>query len=346
MGTLTSEAASSTPVAGRSGQRLPVNSSYAVYAEALIRDFDGLRAVDEVELRIPAGEIYGFLGPNGAGKSTTVRMLCTLMAPTGGRAQVAGYDVATQPDQVRLRIGVALQDVALDPKQTGTELLRLQGRLYGLSSRALARRMAELGELIDLGDALGRPIGTYSGGMKRRLDLAAALVHDPEVVFLDEPTTGLDPASRARVWAEIRRLNQQLGMTIFLTTQYLEEADELAHRVGIIDDGSIVAEGTPAELKRSVGSDVIVARLDRDAARVLPLVEAVPGVRSVEAHRNELVIATGDGAAAISPVAVALAGTGAVVRDLTLRTPTLDDVFLELTGTHMEVNDNTEEDPS
>jgi ABC-2 type transport system ATP-binding protein len=346
MGTLTSEEAASTPIAGRSGQRLPVSSGYAVYAEALVRDFGGLRAVDEVELRIPAGEIYGFLGPNGAGKSTTVRMLCTLMAPTGGRARVAGYDVATQPDQVRLRIGVALQDVALDPKQTGTELLRLQGRLYGLSSRALARRMAELGELIDLGDALGRPIGTYSGGMKRRLDLAAALVHDPEVVFLDEPTTGLDPASRARVWAEIRRLNQQLGMTIFLTTQYLEEADELAHRVGIIDNGSIVAEGTPAGLKRAVGSDVIVARLDRDAARVRPLVEAVPGVRSVEAHRNELVIATGDGAAVISPVAVALAGSGAVVRDLTLRTPTLDDVFLELTGTHMEVNNSTEEDPS
>jgi ABC-2 type transport system ATP-binding protein len=346
MRTITSEAASSTLIAGRSGQRLPADSGYAVYAEALVREFDGLRAVDEVELRIPAGEIYGFLGPNGAGKSTTVRMLCTLMAPTGGRARVAGYDVATQPDQVRLRIGVALQDVALDPKQTGTELLRLQGRLYGLSNRALARRMAELGELIDLGDALGRPSGTYSGGMKRRLDLAAALVHDPEVVFLDEPTTGLDPASRARVWAEIRRLNQQLGMTIFLTTQYLEEADELAHRVGIIDNGRIVAEGTPAELKRSVGSDVIVARLDRDAARVRPLVEAVPGVRSVEAHRNELVIATGDGAAVISPVAVALAGSGAVVRDLTLRTPTLDDVFLELTGTHMEVNNTTEENPS
>jgi len=323
-----------------------VDTSYAVYAEALVRDFDGLRAVDEVELRIPAGEVYGFLGPNGAGKSTTVRMLCTLMAPTGGRALVAGYDVATQPEQVRLRIGVALQDVALDPKQTGTELLRLQGRLYGLSNRALARRLAELGELIDLGDALGRPIGTYSGGMKRRLDLAAALVHDPEVVFLDEPTTGLDPASRARVWSEIRRLNQQLGMTIFLTTQYLEEADELAHRVSIIDNGRIVAEGTPADLKRSVGSDVIVARLDRDAARVRPLVEAVAGVLSVEAHRNELVITTGDGAAVISPVAVALAGSGAAVRDLTLRTPTLDDVFLELTGTHMEVTTRTEEDPS
>jgi ABC-2 type transport system ATP-binding protein len=321
-------------------------SRYAICAEALARDFDGLRAVDEVDLDIPDGEIYGFLGPNGAGKSTTVRMLCTLMAPTAGRARVAGYDVATQPDQVRLRIGVALQDVALDPKQTGTELLRLQGRLYGLPARALARRMAELGELIDLGDALGRPIGTYSGGMKRRLDLAAALVHDPEVVFLDEPTTGLDPVSRARVWAEIRRLNQQLGMTIFLTTQYLEEADELAHRVGIIDNGRIVAEGTPAALKRSVGSDVIVARLDRDAARVRPLAAAVPGVRSVEAHRTELIIATGDGAAVISPVAVALAGSGAVVRELTLRTPTLDDVFLELTGTHMDISDSTQEDPS
>ena len=346
MGTITTEAGSAPPASGRPGRELRVGTSYAVYAEALVREFDGLRAVDELELRIPAGEVYGFLGPNGAGKSTTVRMLCTLMAPTGGRALVAGYDVAAQPEQVRLRIGVALQDVALDPKQTGIELLRLQGRLYGLSSRALARRMAELGELIELGDALGRPVGTYSGGMKRRLDLAAALVHDPEVVFLDEPTTGLDPASRARVWSEIRRLNQQLGMTIFLTTQYLEEADELAHRVGIIDNGRIVAEGPPADLKRSVGSDVIVARLDRDAARVRPLVEAVAGVRSVEAHRNELVITTGDGPAVISPVAVALAGSGAVVRDLTLRTPTLDDVFLELTGTHMEVTASTEEDPS
>jgi ABC-2 type transport system ATP-binding protein len=298
-----------------------------------------------VDIRIPAGEIYGFLGPNGAGKSTTVRMLCTLLAPTGGRALVAGYDVATQPGQVRLRIGVALQDAALDPKQTGTELLRLQGRLYGLSSRDLAWRLTELGELIELGDALGRPIGTYSGGMKRRLDLAAALVHNPEIVFLDEPTTGLDPASRARVWSEIRRLNQQLGMTIFLTTQYLQEADELAHRVGIIDHGSIVAEGTPADLKRSVGSDVIVARLDGNAAGARPVVETVSGVRSVETHGNELVIATGNGAAAISGVAVALADSAVAVRDLTLRTPTLDDVFLELTGSHIE-RKNAQEDPS
>ena len=325
--------------------RLSVHAGYAVYAEALVRQFGGVRAVDGVDLQIPAGEIYGFLGPNGAGKSTTVRMLCTLLAPTGGRALVAGHDVASEPGRVRLRIGVALQDAALDPKQTGTELLRLQGRLYGLSRRALARRLAELGELIELGDALDRPIGTYSGGMKRRLDLAAALVHNPEVVFLDEPTTGLDPASRARVWSEIRRLNQQLGMTIFLTTQYLEEADELAHRVGIIDLGRIVAEGTPADLKRSIGSDVIVARVDGDAAGARPAVEAVPGVRSVEAHGNELLIAASDGTAAISGVAVALAGSAVAVRDLTLRTPTLDDVFLELTGAHIE-HTNAQEDLS
>ena len=329
----------------RPESRLNAPAGYAVYAEALVRQFGGVRAVDGVDLRIRAGEIYGFLGPNGAGKSTTVRMLCTLLAPTGGRALVAGHDVAAEPGRVRLRIGVALQDAALDPKQTGTELLRLQGRLYGLSRRALARRLAELGELIELGDALDRPIGTYSGGMKRRLDLAAALVHNPEVVFLDEPTTGLDPASRARVWSEIRRLNQQLGMTIFLTTQYLEEADELAHRVGIIDHGRIVAEGTPADLKRTVGSDVIVARVDGDAAGARPAVEAVPGVRSVEAHGNELLIAAGDGTAAISGVAVALAGSAVTVRDLTLRTPTLDDVFLELTGAHIE-HKNAQEDLS
>jgi ABC-2 type transport system ATP-binding protein len=181
--------------------------------------------------------------------------------------------------------------------------------------------------------------------MQRRLDLAAALVHNPQVLFLDEPTTGLDPASRARVWSEIRRLNQQLGMTIFLTTQYLEEADELAHRVGIIDRGRIVAEGTPEELKRSVGTDVIVARVAGDAAAAGPLVNAVPGVLGVEVHGQELVISTADGAGAISPVAVALASSKMTVRDLTLRTPTLDDVFLELTGSHIERN-NTQEEPS
>jgi ABC-2 type transport system ATP-binding protein len=308
----------------------------AIHTDGLVRDFEGVRAVNGVDLHIPAGEIYGFLGPNGAGKSTTVRILCTLLTPTGGRALVAGYDVATQPGHVRLRIGAALQEAALDDKQTGAELLHLQGRLYGLSRRDVNRRMAELTELLDLGDFINRLIGTYSGGMKRRLDLGAALIHNPEIVFLDEPTTGLDPVSRAQVWSEVRRLNQQLGMTIFLTTQYLEEADELAHRVGIIDAGKIVAEGTPDDLKRSVGSDVIVARVDGEAATVLEVVESVPGVTSVEAHGNELFIATGNGSASISPVAVALASTELAVRELTLRTPTLDDVFLDLTGTHIE----------
>ena len=331
----------------RSPQTSPIASgtvtSDAIRTEALVRNFGDVRAVDGVDLRIPAGEIYGFLGPNGAGKSTTVHMLCTLLAPTGGRALVAGYDVRSEPGKVRLRIGVALQEAALDPKQTGTELLQLQGRLYGLTRHEVNRRVAELAELIDLGDFLDRLIGTYSGGMKRRLDLAAALIHNPEIVFLDEPTTGLDPVSRVQVWTEVRRLNVELGITIFLTTQYLEEADELAHRVGIIDNGRIVAEGTPTDLKKAVGSDVIIVRVDGDPASAMPVLERVQGVESVELHGSELVIATGSGSATISPVAVALATTEVVVRDLTLRTPTLDDVFLDLTGTHIE-RSNSEED--
>jgi ABC-2 type transport system ATP-binding protein len=308
----------------------------AIVTEQLVRTFNDQIAVDHVDLAIPHGEIYGFLGPNGAGKSTTVLMLCTLLGPSGGKATVAGFDVATDPGQVRLHIGVALQEAALDPKQTGVELLRLQGRLYGLSSRDVTQRLAELAKLIDLGDALNRRIGTYSGGMKRRIDLAAALVHNPDILFLDEPTTGLDPISRLAVWAEVRRLNAELGMTIFLTTQYLEEADELADRVGIIDQGRIVAEGTPDQLKHSIGTDLIIARVDGEAASVKGLVESLPDVLSVEAHGNELVIASANGSAAISPVAVALAGGAVQVHDLTLRTPTLDDVFLELTGSHIE----------
>ena len=312
----------------------------AIVAEGLVREFDGLTAVDEIDLHIRRGEIYGFLGPNGAGKTTTVRVLCTLLAPTAGRAVVAGYDVATQPDKVRLRIGVALQEAALDPKQTGIELLRLQGKLYGLSRREIEQRLVELGRLIDIGDALGRRIDTYSGGMKRRLDLAAALVHNPEVLFLDEPTTGLDPVSRAAMWEEVRRLNRELDMTIFLTTQYLEEADELADRVGIMNGGRIVAEGTPDDLKRSVGNDLIVARLDGSARAARGAVEAVAGVQSVEARGDEMIVTTINGAATIGAVAVALNTVGAV-RHLTLRTPTLDDVFLELTGNHIQSEGGT-----
>jgi ABC-2 type transport system ATP-binding protein len=311
----------------------------AVLTEELQRFFGATRAVDGVDLAVPPGEIYGFLGPNGAGKSTLVRVLCTLLVPSGGRARVAGYDVATEPLDVRLRIGVALQDASLDPNQNGSELLRLQARLYGLSRADAERRLREIGPLIDLGEALDHRIGTYSGGMRRRLDLAAALIHNPSVLFLDEPTTGLDPATRARVWDEVRRLNAEDGITIFLTTQYLEEADELAHRVGIIDQGKLIAEGTPTELKRSLGSDVIVARVDGEAARACAAVRSVAGVDQADVHGDELAIRVHDGAAAISPVAVALHGCGVTVRDLTLRTPTLDDVFLELTGGHIRDGD-------
>ena len=312
----------------------------AIRTEGLVRRFGDATAVAGVDLEVAPGEIYGFLGPNGAGKSTLVRMLVTLLMPTEGSAQVAGHDVVADPDAVRLRIGVALQEASLDAKQSGNELLRLQARLYGLDRRETARRLAEIGTLIDLGDALDRRVGTYSGGMKRRLDLAAALVHNPQVLFLDEPTTGLDPVSRATVWAEVRRLNEELGMTIFLTTQYLEEADELAHRVGIIDSGRLVAEGTPEELKRAVGHDVIVVAVDEgreDDAR--SALGGVSGIAGIDLHRREVMVRTEDGSGLLSPVAVALAEGGVPVRSLTLRTPTLDDVFLRMTGAHIGVDE-------
>ncbi len=308
----------------------------AIEATGLERRFGSFVAVDHVDLAVRRGEIYGFLGPNGAGKSTTTRMLCTLTALNGGRATVAGYDVARQPGQVRLRIGAALQSAALDVQQTGAELLRQQGRYYGLSQSDIDTRLAELRGLIDIGDALEQRIKTYSGGMKRRVDLAAALIHNPEVLFLDEPTTGLDPASRAKVWEEVQRLNHDLGMTIFLTTQYLEEADALADRVGIIDHGRIIAEGTPAELKRSIGADVVTVRVN-NVAVAASTIAALPGVDSVEVRGDEILAATADGPGNVSPIAVALAGADIRVRSLTLREPTLDDVFLTLTGQHLDV---------
>jgi ABC-2 type transport system ATP-binding protein len=311
----------------------------AIVAEQLRRAFGDTVAVDGVDLAVERGEIYGFLGPNGAGKSTTVRMLCTLLAPTGGRAVVGGHDVATDPGAVRLQIGVALQDAALDEQQTGRELLTLQARLFGLRRNEVQERVDELTSFIDIGDALDRRIKTYSGGMKRRLDLAAALVHNPDVLFLDEPTTGLDPVSRTRVWEEVRRLNDELGMTIFLTTQYLEEADELADRVGIIDRGRIVAEDTPAALKRALGADVIVARVEGDASRVCDTIERLPGIEQVRIDGDTVTVRATHGDEAIGPVAVALHDCGVAIQNLTLRTPTLDDVFLERTGGHLQEDD-------
>ena len=308
----------------------------AIETHELVRAFRDTRAVDGVNIAIPAGEIYGFLGPNGAGKTTTVRMLCTLLRPTSGIARVAGLDVAERPTAVRMSIGVALQEASLDLGQTGRELLELQARLFSLPSAVARRRIAELVTLVDIGDALDRRVATYSGGMRRRLDLALALVHEPHILFLDEPTTGLDPVSRREVWNEVRRLNTERGITVFLTTQYLEEADELAHRVGIIADGRIVAEGTPDELKRKVGKDVIVLRVDGDPDLAHAAVISLPGIEHVDVAEHEVRMVVTDGPSAIPQVAARLAlAEGITVREMTLRQPTLDDVFLEVAGREM-----------
>ena len=245
-----------------------VNNS-PIIAEHLVRHFGDVKAVDGINLTVNEGEIFGFLGPNGAGKSTAVRMLTTLLRPTSGTARVAGFDVVKQSDDVRRRIGVALQDAAIDPLMTGFELLELQAVLYGIPANKMKQRADDLLERVGLTAAADRRVGTYSGGMRRRLDLALSLIHQPVVLFLDEPTTGLDPMSRLTLWEEVRRLNRE-GTTVMLTTQYLEEADQLADRIAIIDHGRIVREGKPADLKRTVGDPTLlinVSRQQTDAAK-------------------------------------------------------------------------------
>jgi ABC-2 type transport system ATP-binding protein len=315
------------------------SKQYAIEAKNLTRKFGKKTAVSNVTLKIAEGEIYGFLGPNGAGKSTTIKMLVTLLEPTSGKVNILGNSAIDDPDAVRLDIGVALQEAALDESQRGHEFLKLQGHLYGLRGKAMEQRIAELEKLVDIGDAIQKPIKEYSGGMKRRLDLAAALVHNPRVLFLDEPTTGLDPISRVKVWDEVRRLNKELGMTIFLTTQYLEEADQLADRIGIISKGKLVLEGTPTELKRRTGHDVIVVTCSEQPKPVLAALKKVKGISKVDQGNGEILLASSHGAQAIAGVAVELEKQSVKIKQLSLRETTLDDVFLAATGNRLSKKD-------
>jgi ABC-2 type transport system ATP-binding protein len=312
-------------------------SDAAIEAIDLTREFKkGPRAVDGIDLRVESGEVYGFLGPNGAGKSTAVHMLTTLLPPTSGTARVAGHDVVESGPAVRAEIGAALQEAALDPFLTGREHMKLQTALHGLRGAEGRERADRLIARVGLTDAADRRVGGYSGGMKRRLDLALALVHAPRILFLDEPTTGLDLQSRSALWEEVQRLASDRGVTVFLTTQYLEEADVLADRVGIIDHGRIVAEGTPEALKAEIGR---------------PSVEAIPAepeqlgrMRAVLARFGEAVTASPKGAAVrlaggdaqLAEVVRALDTEDIHVEQLQLHAPTLDDVFLAKTGRSLE----------
>jgi ABC-2 type transport system ATP-binding protein len=317
-------------------------SNREITAENLVKRYGDFAAVNDVSFKVSNGEIFGFLGPNGAGKSTTVSILTTLALPTDGRATVGGYDVVTQAEDVRQIAGVALQEIGLDPLMKSLEMLTIQGQLFGMSRRQSQDRAMELLHLVKLEKFTDRAVGKYSGGMRRRLDLAMALVHEPEVLFLDEPTTGLDPASRRDIWEEVRRLNRDKGMTIFLTTQYLEEADELADRLAIIDGGKIVAEGTPASLKASLGGESVNLTFLNAAAVETAKVHLSDLANKMQVDRNTLRLYL-PGAAAAVPTAVAkLQSVGIELVSLTLTQPTLDDVFLEVTGQRFTADVATE----
>ncbi|CAB4754098.1 unannotated protein [freshwater metagenome] len=309
-----------------------------IIAENLVRHFGDVQAVKGINLEVKAGEIFGFLGPNGAGKSTVVRMLTTLLRPTSGTAHVAGFDVVKDADKVRRSIGVALQDAAIDPLMTGAELLSLQAVLYGIPSAMMKKRADELLERVGLTAAASRRVSTYSGGMRRRLDLALSLIHQPTVLFLDEPTTGLDPMSRLTLWEEVRRLNKE-GTTVMLTTQYLEEADQLADRIAIIDHGKIVREGKPVDLKASVGAPTLIIKTNIDQAEKAKTVLSTFGDLRPGAE-GALGVGLRGGASQVTDVVRKLDEAGVHVQHLEITEPSLDDVFAEATGYRLEGADN------
>jgi ABC-2 type transport system ATP-binding protein len=317
------------------------SSESAVWAEGLRKRFGRTEALRGVDLEVPKGTVFGLLGPNGAGKTTTVRILSTLTLPDAGHARVAGYDVVRDADQVRYRIGLAGQHASMDEKLSGRDNLRLFGRLYHLSPKAARRRADELLERFGLADAGDRYVKTYSGGMRRRIDLISSLITAPPVLFLDEPTTGLDPRSRGEIWDTIRELVAD-GTTVLLTTQYLDEADQLADRVAVVDRGLVIAAGTPDELKAEIGSRVDVVVSEAGALEAAISVLARIGEPEADPESRRVSVPIAPGSATLPAVVRELDRAGVGVEDVALRRPTLDEVFLRLTG-RTEETEETEE---
>ena len=301
----------------------------------LVRRFGEIVAVDGINLSVSEGQVFGFLGPNGAGKSTAIRMLTTLLHPTSGEVYVSGFNVVTEAAAVRRLIGVALQDAAIDPLMTANELIRLQAVLHGITRSEAKKRGGELLERVGLSGAASRRVSTFSGGMRRRLDLALSLIHEPRILFLDEPTTGLDPTSREALWNEVKRLNTELGTTVFLTTQYLEEADQLAHEIAIIDAGRIARQGIPKELKENISSPTLRVDIEEvDRARAQVVLDSFGERRP--AREGRLAVGLGGGATRLAEVVRAFDEAGILVEHLELDAPSLDDVFAEATGRRLE----------
>lgn len=322
------------------------SKSSAIEVRSLTRVFkNGPRAVDAINLEVRPGEIYGFLGPNGAGKSTTILMLTTLLPPTSGTALVAGYDIVREGRYVRAAIGAALQEAGLDPLLSGREHLQLQAALHSLPGRERARRVDQLLVQFGLSEAAGRKVIGYSGGMKRRLDLAMSLIHRPRILFLDEPTTGLDPQSRSAIWAEVRRLARDEGVTVFLTTQYLEEADALSDRIAIIHHGKIVAEGSPESLKAEIGRPKVEAlAVDPDDSSALAEVLMSFGEEVPARSRGAIAVRLAHGTVDLAGIVRLIDGKGLRIASLNLHAPTLDDVFLAKTGHSLEGSGGSAED--
>jgi ABC-2 type transport system ATP-binding protein len=312
-------------------------SVYAIEAEGLVKRYGDVQALDGLSLAVPSGTVFGLLGPNGAGKSTTVRILTTLSRPDAGAARVAGHDVLADPGAVRRAIGCVGQRSGVDVEATGVENLILQGQMHGLRGRDLAARVAELLDQLGLSDAGGRLVKTYSGGMQRRLDIATALVHRPRVLFLDEPTTGLDPEVRAEMWREIERLTRDEGLSILLTTHYLEEADRLASELAIVDRGRVVAGGSPDALKAELRGDSIHVELGFAAnGAVQAALQPLPGIRELVVEGTSLRARADEGARSVPAVLAALEAGGIDVASVTVSRPSLDDVYLRHAGRSFE----------